>query len=264
MSIVLLSACADQATGGQPNGTPRPATVIATQRVTQAMPQLEQGPTLPQSVFVPPESVLREEEGQSKAAKRVIALALKLRESVLETKYQGRTIVRPETGYYAWDCSGMSSWILKRSAPNALRAIEKSRPVARDYFKIINRSPTKRARKGWQKLPHVSDAQPGDLFAWLRSPLSKSRVSGHVGFFVSAPTPHPDAPNIYVARIMDATSLPHGDDTRPQESEGGFGFGTMLFATDASGETIGYGWHGERSLEWGFMPATVIYGRVSR
>ncbi len=208
--------------------------------------------------------MLRAEQGQTKAAARIIKWTKTLRDSVVETKYQGRTVVRAESGYYAWDCSGMSSWILKRSAPAALRALEKSRPVARDYFKMIDRSPTKRARRGWQKLPHVSDARPGDVFAWLRSPISKSRVSGHVGFFVTAPTPLPDAPSIYIARIMDATSLPHGDDTRPQEGEGGFGFGTMLFATNELGETVGYGWHGERSLEWGFMPAEVLYGRVSR
>ena len=217
-----------------------------------------------QPAFVAPESTLLPEHGESKAASKVIALLGKLRDSVVETKYQGRTEVHPERGFYAWDCSGMSAWILKRAAPTALRALEKRRPVARDFYKMIDRSPLPRARRGWQKLAHVSDARPGDLFAWLRSPASVSRVSGHVGFFVTAPTPHPDVPNVYVARIVDATSLPHGHDTRVQQSEGGFGFGTILFATNEDGETTGYGWHGERSLEWGFMPAKVIYGRVSK
>ncbi len=214
--------------------------------------------------FVRPELSLEIEQGESKGARRILEWSKTLRDSVRETKYQGRTVIRPADGYYAWDCSGMSAWILKRSAPAALRALEKSRPVARDFYKMIDRSPTKRARRGWKKLPHVSDARPGDLFAWLRSPLSKSRVSGHVGFFVTAPTPHPDVPSVYTARIMDATSLPHGNDTREQEGEGGFGFGTLLFATNEDGETVGYGWHGERSLQWGFMPAKVIYGRVTR
>lgn len=49
-----------------------------------------------------------------------------------------------------------------------------------------------------------------------------------------------------------------------RDGDGGFGFGTLLFVTDETGETIAYGWHGERSLEWGFMPARVIYGRVAR
>ena len=101
-----------------------------------------------------------------------------------------------------------------------------------------------------------------DRFTWLRSPVSKSKVSGHVGFLVSKPEPHPDYPKIYLARIVDATSLPHGNDTRERDSGGGFGFGTLMFATDDTGETYAYGWHGEKSLEWGFMPAKVIYGRV--
>tara|TARA_R110002096_G_scaffold436051_2_gene666288 strand:- start:31164 stop:31973 length:810 start_codon:yes stop_codon:yes gene_type:complete len=259
-SLVALGACREQGATGQstPESQRQPAKALR--------PIIEQSPPPPSDkpVFIAPESTLREEVGETKAAIRILALAKTLRDSVVETAYQGRTVVKPSRGYYAWDCSGMSSWILKRSAPTALRALEKSRPVARDYFKMIERAPAKRDRRGWRKLAHVSDARPGDLFAWLRSPISKSRVSGHVGFFVTAPTPHPDAPNVYTARIMDATSLPHGNDTRAQEGEGGFGFGTMLFATDASGKTIGYGWHGERSLLWGFMPAEVIYGRVTR
>ncbi len=214
--------------------------------------------------FVPPESELERDAGETKAARRILDWALTLRDSVRTTKYQGRTVVRKSDGYYAWDCSGMGAWILKRSAPAALRAMEKKRPVARDFYKMIDRSPTKRQRRGWRKLPHVSDARPGDLFAWLRSPISKSRVSGHVGFLITAPVPHPDQPSVYTARIMDATSLPHGNDSRTSDGDGGFGFGTMLFATDKNGETIGYGWHGDRSLEWGFMPAKVIYGRVMR
>jgi len=212
----------------------------------------------------PPERQMSADQGQSVAARDVITLLASLRDSVVETKYQARTRIRKKDGYYAWDCSGMASWILRRSAPRARRALRSPRPVARDFYKMIARVPTRRARRGWQKLSHVSEARPGDLFAWLRSPASTSKVTGHVGFFVEAPQPLVDHPNIYVARIVDATSLPHGDDTRARDGEGGFGFGTMLFETDDDGETVGYGWHGHRSLEWGFMPAKVIYGRVTR
>lgn len=213
---------------------------------------------------VPAEVTLSVGQGQSRAADKIIEVVSQLRDSVTDTKYQARTQVRPRDGFYAWDCSGMAAWILRRAAPRAARAMGKSRPVARDFFKMIARGSARRGRHGWQKLAHVSHARPGDLFAWLRSPASTSKVTGHVGFFVETPRPLDAYPNVYVARIVDATSLPHGDDTRDYDGEGGFGFGTMLFATDAKGETIGYGWHGYRSLEWGFMPARVIYGRVTR
>lgn len=251
--LLMLSSqsCVDTALGGAPqaeHATPSAAIVLSD--TSEPSPAAEW--------------LVRKEDGQSPAASRVIAQVLELRDSVEGTLYQGRTEIREEEGYYAWDCSGMSNWILKRTAPKARKALAKRRPVARDFYKMIDRSPVKRAKKGWQKLDHVSDARPGDLFAWLRSPASKSKISGHVGFLVSTPTQHPDVPNAYLARIVDATSLPHGDDTREYGSGGGFGFGTLMFLTDDSGETIAYGWHGEKSLEWGFMPAKVIYGRVSK
>ena len=73
-----------------------------------------------------------------------------------------------------------------------------------------------------------------------------------------------------MARIVDATSLPHQADTRANDGIGGFGFGTFLFVTDAAGdpavpgtgETVAYGWFGTQSL--GLMPARVIFGRVWR
>jgi hypothetical protein len=202
--------------------------------------------------------------GHSKAASKVIGVLVELRDTVVASKYQGRTEIRADEGYYAWDCSGMANWILKRTAPRAYRALGKPRPVARDFFKKIEASPTKKPRKGWQKLNDVSEARPGDVFSWLRSPVSKSKISGHVGFLVSKPVPLPSDPNMYVARVVDATSNPHGDDTRARDSGGGFGFGTLLFATDDEGKTIAYGWHGVKSLEWGFMPAYVNFGRVVR
>ncbi len=250
--FLLLStqSCTDRAFGGKPTPTEGGAGLVA--------------PSAGSPVPLP-EDLVRSEEAQSPGGQRVLDLVLRLRDSVKKTSYQGPTQVREKEGYYAWDCSGMSNWILKRTAPKARRALSKKpRPVARDYYKAIDRAPLNRFRKGWKKLPHVSDARPGDLFAWLRSPASKSKITGHVGFLVSTPTPHPKHPNAYMARVVDATSLPHGDDTRAPGEGGGFGFGTLMFVTDDGGETIAYGWHGERSLEWGFMPAKVIYGRVNK
>ena len=201
---------------------------------------------------------------ESTAAAEVVRTLSALRDSVVETRYQGKRVVRPKEGYYAWDCSGMAAWVLRRSAKRARRSLRAGRPLARRFYHAIDGAPIDRSKRGWQQLEHVSQARPGDLFAWLRSPASKSKITGHVGFFVEQPVPLTDHPHIYIARIADATGLPHGDDTRPRDGDGGFGFGTMLFVTDDTGETIAYGWHGLNSLKWGFMPARVIYGRVTR
>jgi hypothetical protein len=223
-------------------------------------------PTAPPPVDTPTaEATLDADDAPTPAAAEIIRTIASLRDNVIETRYQGKRVVDADTGLYAWDCSGMAAWILRESAPSARRALRSGRPLAKRFFQIIDRAPTERARRGWQRLSHVSDARPGDVFSWLRSPASKSPVTGHVGFFVEQPQPLPDYPEIYAARIVDSTRLPHGEDTRARDGEGGFGFGTMLFLTDAdTGETIAYGWHGVRSLEWGFMPARVIYGRVTK
>ncbi len=249
LALLAVLACPDGPSHASPPA--RPGDPVAAQAFQLALP-----------TPAPAESRLTTMQGETEAAAKVIGVLLNLRDAVKETAYQGRTVIREKEGYYAWDCSGMSSWILKRAAPKARKALNKGRPVARDFYKMIDKSPLNRSRRGWRQLRDVSEARPGDVFAWLRSPASKSKVSGHVGFLVSTPKPHPQYPHLYVARIVDATSLPHGEDTRAQGSEGGFGFGTLLFVTDETGETIAYGWHGARSLEWGFMPAKVLFGRL--
>jgi hypothetical protein len=154
----------------------------------------------------------------------------------------------------------MAHWILRRAAPRAARSVARPRPVARDYFHAIDRAPIGRVRDGWSRLGHVSQARPGDLFAWLRSPLSARKITGHVGFLMETPRPMVGSDRVYLARVADATSLPHQDDTRDVDSEGGFGFGTLAFVTDETGETIGYGWFGSDSP--GMIVTRVVFGRV--
>jgi hypothetical protein len=219
----------------------------------------------PKSEPPPAESRLRRELAAEPAAGRVVSEIVALRDRVRSTRYQARTEIDPDRGHYAWDCSGMANWILRRAAPGARRALRKARPRAIDYYKAIVKAPTAKARRGWRRLGHVSEARPGDLFAFPRSPISTSKISGHVGFFVGRPHKVPipiDGYEIWAARILDATGLPHQDDTRDRDSDGGFGFGTFAFVNDASGETVAYGWFGTASR--GFMPTHVAYGRVSR
>jgi hypothetical protein len=206
------------------------------------------------------ELTVEPDEASSAAARRVLEQVLEVRDSVRETRYRHRTRVRASAGYYAFDCSGMTSWFLERAAPRALRAVGGDRPRARDYYRVIAQAPTGKTRRGWQRLGHVSEARPGDVFAFLRSPLSRSRVTGHVGFLITAPVAVPDWPGAYAARILDSTRTPHQHDTRGDDGIGGFGFGTMVFVTDADGEVQGYGWHGTDSA--GTLPTHVVFGRV--
>ncbi|MBL4683095.1 MAG: hypothetical protein JKY37_00785 [Nannocystaceae bacterium] len=198
----------------------------------------------------------------TKAAAKILALRERITDSLTETKYQHRTVVRRDEGVYLWDCSGMVAWMLRRAAPAARKALDKGRPVARDFYRHIRRTPTKRARNGWRRIDHIDDVRPGDVFAWQRPPNFKSKSTGHVGFAVESPQPVARWPGAYTLRILDATSLLHDDDTRPEGGEGGWGEGTILFMTDGHGHGTAYGWFGERSR--GVIETEIVFGRLTR
>lgn len=240
-------------------------TVLPAARATPAEPPVEGlvavPDGLPLAVVPSLEDSLEPAVAETRAARRLLALVLRVHREHTDTSYQARTAVDVERGTYAWDCSGMMSWLLRRSAPRALAALASARPVARDYVRAIERAPLGRGRRGWQRLAHVADARPGDVFAFLRSPVSTSKITGHVGVVLGYPAPVPGWPGAYALRIADSTRGGHQDDLRALDADGGFGVGTMLFLTDARGVVVAYGWYGTLS-PW-LLPTTVVFGRVT-
>ena len=198
----------------------------------------------------------------SKAARKIMALRDEITESLTETKYQHRTVVRRKDGVYLWDCSGMVAWMLRKAAPKARKALDKGRPVARDFYRHIKKAPRGRAKQGWRRLDHIEDVRPGDVFAWKRPPDFPSKSTGHVGFAVAPAKELADMPGVYTLRILDATSLRHDKDTRPPGGDGGWGEGTILFVTDGDGRGTAYGWFGARSR--GVIETEIVFGRVTR
>ena len=218
-------------------------------------------PLEPAAVSVKPAPVFEVPEPGSRAASRVLARLDKVEASLVTTKYQHRTRVRPREGYYAWDCSAMVSWILQRAAPKAYEAIDRDRPVAISYVRMIKYAPSKRSRDGWKRIAHIEDIRPGDIFAWKRPPDFPSESTGHVGFILSAPRPVPELPGAYKVRIADASSFTHEDDTREESGDGGYGEGTILFHTDGEGQGVAYGWYGNTT---GLIETPIYFGRVTR
>ncbi|MCR9160763.1 MAG: hypothetical protein ACE37F_03995 [Nannocystaceae bacterium] len=186
------------------------------------------------------------DEPASRPGKKLITLKDEVQADLTYTAYEHRTRIRPKEGIYIWDCSAMAAWMLRKVAPKARKAMDKGRPVARDFYRKIKRSPTRRAKDGWRRIADIENVRPGDMFAWERPKGFPSKNTGHVGFVVESPDPVPDWPGAYTVRIVDATSLPHEDDTRSPDGAG-IGEGTILFLTDGEGRGIGYGWHGNRS-----------------
>jgi len=198
----------------------------------------------------------------TRAADRALDVLGRVRSNLRATRYQAQTIVREREGVYLWDCSGMAAWVLHRAAPQALAATGRARPAARDFYRAIASAPTNRARRGWVRLPRLADAQPGDVFAWLKPPSWPRRNTGHVGFVLSPPEPVRGMNGAYLVRIADATSVAHESDTRADGMGGGFGEGTIMFLTDERGEGTAYAWHGRYS-QWA-VQTRVVVGRLVR
>ena len=67
----------------------------------------------------------------------MIDVITSIRSTLVTSKYQPSTKVVVADGVYDWDCSGMATWILRRSAPTAWKTLASSRPVARDFATAI-------------------------------------------------------------------------------------------------------------------------------
>lgn len=198
----------------------------------------------------------------TKAGVKVLGVLDTIRTTTTDDKYQASTKVDTKRGIYYWDCSGMASWVLRRAAPNAQRALASERPVARDFATAIERAPTKRAKAGWQRIANIANVLPGDVFAWKRPRGMPSKNTGHVGFVVGKPQPVRSIPGAWAVPIADSTRGIHQDDTRQNgDGDGGLGFGTLLFLTDDKGDVMAYGWSGTWS-EW-YVMTKVVFGRVS-
>lgn len=198
----------------------------------------------------------------NRRAAKALALLGKIDSNLKETRYQHRTKIRSREGIYYWDCSAMAAYILAKVAPLARTALTRKRPVARDFYQVIRRAPSRGQESGWRRLRRITDVHAGDVFAWKRPKDFPSKSTGHVGFVLEAPMPAPGRPGAYLVRIADATSLPHQDDTRDPEGEGGFGHGTILFDTDGDGHGIAYGWFGEHSRR--LIETPIAFGRLIR
>ncbi|GAB4215937.1 MAG: hypothetical protein OHK0013_41920 [Sandaracinaceae bacterium] len=259
--VVALAAGASSQAHGQSaglSGAMRPTFEVG---VYEGVPW----PIIPSPVWPPPPAPRASAPpppAETRAAARILEVLDAVQRTMRETRYQHATVVREREGVYLWDCSGMAAWVLRRAAPVAMRQITRPRPVARDFVRAIERAPAERAAAGWQRIERLADARPGDLFAWRRPRGFPSRNTGHVGFVVDRPLPVQGMPGAYAVRVADATSFGHQDDTRADDEDGGFGFGTLVFLTDEAGRGTSYGWLGTQSE--GYVVTPIVIGRVSR
>ncbi|MBX3270813.1 MAG: CHAP domain-containing protein [Sandaracinaceae bacterium] len=194
------------------------------------------------------------------AAARVLATLAQIERAQRDAAYQHRTDVNERAGRYRWDCSGLVSWVVRRAAPRAGRAMGGERLTARGIHRMIERAPRDRARAGWQRLGHIEEVLPGDVFAWRTPPGSPSRHTGHTGFVVERPRRVEGLRDAYAVRVADSIVGPHEDDSRAEGTAGGLGTGVFVFLTDGEGQATHYGWHGTRTA--GYVRTPVLFGRL--
>lgn len=187
--------------------------------------------------------------GAAHAVSPVVATLARMESSMRSTRYVHATRIDPRAGRYDMDCSAMAAWVLARATPVAhaavLRRNGRGRPVARDFHDVIAAAPTEHPRDGWQRLASPVALRAGDVIAWRTPAGFVTHNTGHVAF-VAAPARALDREGRrFLVRITDATSIPHGDDTRPRVHRTGFGHGTlMLYRGDPRGEVTAFGWYG--------------------
>jgi hypothetical protein len=202
----------------------------------------------------------------ARAPAKILATLGRIQKTVRVTRYSHRTRINQRRGIYVFDCSAMAGWVLERSAPRARRTLtgrSKRRPVARDFYRSIARLRPGQRRGPWLRLASVKDARPGDILAWIRPRWFPSKHTGHVAFVVSRPKWNTGPVGGWLLRIIDATALPHENDTR-RDGRTGFGAGTLLVATDSRGRARGYGWYGSRSQHDWIVPTRIVVGRALR
>ena len=190
-----------------------------------------------------------------------------IRLTMTDSRYSHTTRVNTAQGFYQFDCSAMAAWVLRRSAPVALGSVmykkKNARPLARDFYYRIARTPAGKPRWGWQRVSRVQDARPGDVIAWLRPKMLRSNNTGHVAFVVQPPRRFTEMEGAYLLRIADASRYQHENDTRRGTGRTGFGIGTILVLADLeTGAPTAYGWVGRHS-RW-LMPTRMALGRPVR
>jgi hypothetical protein len=191
-------------------------------------------------------------------ADKILGEARRIRDSLKKTEYSHTTKIDEAAGSYAVDCSGFVCFLLKKFAPTHYKDISKGehkRPLAENFYDHFAASPS--TDKGrWRRVERLADARPGDWIAWRRAESEAGESTGHIVFVEAAPVREDDGQ--YRVVVLDSTSSPHADDTRPKGSNG-IGTGTMWFTVDAAGKPVAYRW---RSIKGTLRTEAIAIGRA--
>jgi len=197
---------------------------------------------------------------EKSASTRVLAQTGKVIANLKITRYSHRAEVNEKAGLYALDCSGLAFFLLQKAAPNALSSIpvEKGhiRPRAVMFYSVFSTASEKGGDRGWQRIPRLLDALPGDFIAWRLPVIPEKGDTGHIVILIEKPVKEKDGTVRVV--VFDSSKSCHAKDSRP-EGTTGVGTGTMWFSADKIGAPVSFYWSSRKN-----KPTTVpiAIGRV--
>lgn len=180
---------------------------------------------------------------------------------VTSTTYRHRTRVVEAAGVYETDCKGLIAFLLRKVSPAHLEVLPvaagRRKPRAVEYYEFFRGQSVvgEISQTGWDRVPRLVDAQPGDVLAWRYREIVLGKNTGHVLILDAKPERAGD--DVFRVAVIDATGTPHDDDTRARGSTG-IGKGTMWFKVNADGEPVAY----KRNSEAGFKGAPIAIGRM--
>ncbi len=171
------------------------------------------------------------------------------------TVYSHKYSRNAKTGRYAWDCVGMTDWILHRAAPQAWTAMHTTLNIGRGKVPTPSRwsnylqGQNGNLPKSWQRETKISNLRPGSYLLFQKN--TNTRFVGHA--VISAGKPVLMSDGTYALLVFDSTGTTHGPydsrwtDGRAQRTKGrsngsGLGFGTMRIHVDSAGRMTGADW----------------------
>jgi hypothetical protein len=148
------------------------------------------------------------------------------------------------------DCSGFVDAVIKHAyglkSAQLSDWLDAKRPLAKHYHAAIS------AQHGFQRIPFISDALPGDILAVTYPAGAKENNTGHVMIVAGLPKQRtPSVPVVgdtlqWEVPVIDESESGHGKtDTghRPDKtSADGLGRGVLRIYTDREGRIAGYAW----------------------
>lgn len=180
--------------------------------------------------------------------------------SMKQSDYQHQTDVDTTAGRYDYDCSGLLDYTIGVLAPDALAQIPTTPSAGRalaENFEGFFAGLTREGRY-WAPVATVPDLVGGDVIAWLITPDTASRDTGHIMIVVAPPVADPHNADAYLVEVIDSTTMPHAEDSRSSGQQG-LGTGTIGLQTDGAGAPTGFYWKGGVAPE---MPTHVALARL--